>query len=213
MMPRTVRGQAERKVELHVIDSVTGAPVEHAEVRVIKTVKDTAGWGTRLITDVGGRTVVHAPTNEQLLMTVRRLGFTASAVFVPPSDSDDVMFVALAPRAATLPATVTRADKSNRQLTEAGFYERRRINAGTFLDSAAVADRKPLDLMAVIRPYVKACSMIYVDGLPLLSLLDVDVRKVIGIEIYASNVESPPEFKNPLDSEHRCNTIVVWQRL
>ena len=98
-------------------------------------------------------------------------------------------------------------------LNVAGFYDRQRTVAGTFLDSAAIAARKPLDLLAILGPYLKNnCAVAYVDGLPLVDVRDVDVRKVIGIEYYASNAQAPAEFRNPSDSEHRCATFVIWQR-
>lgn len=71
---------------------------------------------------------------------------------------------------------------------------------------------KPLDLMAVIRQYVTGCTVIYVDRAMLYDLRDVDVRLVVGIEVCHNNSEAPPEFHNPIDSEHRCGTIVVWRR-
>jgi 5-hydroxyisourate hydrolase-like protein (transthyretin family) len=208
---RPARGQASRKLELHVIDSVSGAPVERAEVRVLKTIKDTAGWMIRITTDSSGRAIVTAPYDEQLLMMVRRLGFESSFFPVSASDGDDVLVIALAPAAVHLAATVTRAKATNQALTEVGFYERQRIRPGVFLDSAAIAKLKPIDFIAVIRQYLTPCTMIYMNGLPLLYLRDVDIRRVVGIEVYASNQQAPPQFSNSMDSEHRCGTIVVWQ--
>ena len=204
--------QSERRLELHVIDSLSGAPIERADVRLLRTVKGESGWMIRGTTDSTGRAVIVVPADEQLLMTVRRLGFASSFVAVQPSDSDDVLVLALAPAVATLAPVVTTAERSSRLLNEVGFYERRRVRPGTFLDSAALANKKPLDLLSVIRPYLKGCTMIYVDGLPMIALRDVDVRQVIGIEVYASNLQAPAEFPNPLDSEHRCNTILIWRR-
>ena len=205
--------QGERRLELHVIDSVSGAPIERGDVRVLRTVKDTTGWVIRGQTDSTGRAVIVVPADEQLIITVRRLGFASSMASVQASDSDDVLVLALAPAVPTLAPVVTTAEPSSRLLNEAGFYERRRVRPGTFLDSAAIANKKPLDLLSVIRPYLKGCTMIYVDGLPMIALRDVDVRQVIGIEVYASNLQAPPQFPNPLDSEHRCNIILVWRRL
>lgn len=212
LVARSARAQAERRLDLHVIDSVSGAPVGRAEVRVLKTVKDTAGWMLRQTTDSTGRAIVLVPPHEQLLMVVRRLGFESSFFPVVVSDSDDVLVVALAPAVVKLAPVVTSAAPSSRELGLVGFYERQRVRPGVFLDSAAIVYRKPLDLMAVIRQYVKGCTMIYIDGQPLLYLRDVDIRQVIGIEVYASNLQAPPQFPNPMDSEHRCNTIVIWRR-
>ena len=205
--------QGERRLELHVIDSVSGAPIDRADVRVLRTVKDVTGWMIQGRTDSSGRAVIVVPADEQLIMTVRRLGFASSMASVQPSDSDDVLVLALAPAVPTLAPVVTTAEPSSRLLNEAGFYERRRVRPGTFLDSAAITNKKPIDFLSVVRPYLKGCTMIYVDGLPMIALRDVDVRQVIGIEVYASNLQAPPEFPNPLDSEHRCNTILVWRRL
>jgi len=212
VVARSSDAQAERRLDLHVIDSVTGAPVSRAEVRVLKTLKDTAGWMLRQTTDSAGRAIVLAPPHEQLLMMIRRLGFESSFFPVVTSDSDDVLVVALAPAVVKLDPMVTTATPSSRVLGQVGFYERQRVRPGVFLDSAAIAGRKPLDLVSVIRQYIKGCTMIYIDGQPLLHLRDVDIRQVIGIEVYASNLQAPPQFPNPMDSEHRCNTIVIWRR-
>ena len=212
LLVRCADAQAERRLDLHVIDSVSGAPVARAEVRVLKTVKDTAGWMLRQTTDSTGRAIILAPPHEQLLMMVRRLGFESAFVPVSPSDSDDVLVLALAPAAVKLAPIVTSAMPTSRVLGQVGFYERQRVRPGVFLDSAAIAYRKPLDLLSVIRQYLKGCTMIYVDGQPLLYLRDVDIRQVIGVEVYASNLQAPPQFPNPMDSEHRCNTIVIWRR-
>jgi len=207
------QGQTERHLELHVIDSLSGAPVENAEIRVIKTVKDTAGWMIRRSTDSTGRALLAVPGNEHLLMLVRRLGYSSSLVQITAADGDDNVFVALAPTALALGTTVTTATPLSRRLTQTGFYERQRTRAGTFLDSAAIAARKPLDIIAVVGPYIKnACTMAYLDGLPLVDVRDIDVRRVVGVEYYPSNLEAPAQFPNQLDSEHRCATILIWRQ-
>lgn len=205
--------QADRRLELHVIDSVNGAPVEHAEVRVLKTVKDTAGWMIQRTTDSSGRALVAVPGNEHLLMLVRRLGYSSSLLQVTAANDDDTVFVALAPTALALGTTVTTATPLSRRLTESGFYDRQRTRPGAFLDSAAIAARKPIDFMAVVRPFIRnACTVAYLDGLALVDVRDIDVRRVLGVEVYASNTEAPAEFRNPMDSEHRCATILIWRR-
>ena len=205
--------QPERKLELHVIDSLSGAPVENAEIRVIKTVKDTAGWMIRRSTDTSGHAVIAVPNNEHLLMLVRRLGYSSSLVQVSAANENDDYFVALAPTALALGTTVTIATPLSRRLTETGFYERQRINPGIFLDSAAIAARKPLDIIAVVRPYIKnACTVAYLDGLPLVDTRDIDIKRVVGVEFYASTLEAPVQFRNPMDSEHRCATVLIWRQ-
>lgn len=206
-------GQSERHLELHVIDSLSGAPVENAEVRVIKTIKDTAGWMIRRSTDTSGRAVISVPNNEHLLMLIRRLGYSSSLLQVAAASNDDDFYVALAPTALALGTTVTTATPLSRRLTQTGFYERQRIKPGIFLDSAAIAARKPLDIISVVRPYIKnACTVVYLDGLPLVDTRDIDVKRVVGVEFYASNLEAPAQFRNSMDSEHRCATVLIWRQ-
>jgi 5-hydroxyisourate hydrolase-like protein (transthyretin family) len=205
--------QTERRLELHVIDSLSGAPVDNAEIRVIKTIKDSAGWMIRRSTDTTGRALIAVPNNERLLMLVRRLGYASSLLQVEAATQNDAFFVALAPTALALGTTVTTATALSRRLTATGFYERQRIKPGIFLDSAAIAARKPLDIIAVVGPYIKnACTVAYLDGLPLVDIRDIDVKRVVGVEFYASNLEAPAEFRNPLDSEHRCATVLIWRQ-
>lgn len=213
VVPGAACQTAARRLELHVIDSLSGAPVENAEIRVIKTIKDTAGWMIRRSTDTTGRALVTVPDNERLLMLVRRLGYSSSLVQVAAADDDDAFFVALAPTALALGTTVTTATALSRRLTETGFYERQRIKPGIFLDSAAIAARKPLDIVALVQPYMRnACTVAYLDGIQLLDIRDIDIRRVVGVEFYASNLEAPAEFRNPMDSEHRCATVLIWRQ-
>jgi hypothetical protein len=126
--------------------------------------------------------------------------------------ADTSFVIALSPTAARLAPTVTQADRTTHQLEVLGFYERRHVGPGTFLDSAAIADKKPYDLMSILRPYLHGCTMIYIDGMRLLALRDVKVQDVIAIEIYKSNLQAPPQFANPIESVSRCGSIVIWRR-
>ena len=212
VVAHVAHGQAMGRLQLRVIDSVTGAPVSGAEVRMAAT-KDTAEWTARVVTDSAGRASVPAVAGEHVLLSARRLGFVASVVRIGPAQKDDSLVVALAPSGLSLAPSVTRAMAANRRLALTGFYERRRIGIGTFLDSAAIANRQPLDLLSLLRPYLKGCTMIYIDGLRMLGLRDVDVMNVTGIEIYAGNVEAPPQFQNPLEGQKRCGSVVIWRRI
>ena len=53
--------------------------------------------------------------------------------------------------------------------------------------------------------------MIFVDGIRMLPLSAVDPATVVGVEVYASNLEAPPEFHNPIEGATRCGSIVVWR--
>jgi hypothetical protein len=82
-----------------------------------------------------------------------------------------------------------------------------------FLDSAAIADRQPLDLFSLLRPHLEGCTMIFVDGIRMLGRRDVDVREVTRIEVYRGNTDAPPQFHNPTESTGQCGSIVIWRRI
>ena len=206
ILPVTARGQMARRLDLHVIDSVSGAAVDHAEVRLARGDSETL----RRFTDSTGHLSLSVG-GEQLLITVRRLGFVATTMRIPRGGADDLLVVALAPTAVSLAPSVTRAASANRLLSLNGFYDRRRTETGTFLDSVKVANHAALDLMSILKPYLKGCTMIFVDGVRMLGIRDVDVRTVIGIEIYRSNTEAPEQFRNPIESMQRCGSIVIWR--
>jgi len=195
-----------------VVDSVTGSSVGHAEVLIERTADGATRFSSQLTADSVGRFVLSTPVDERLLITVRRLGFSPSELRIAPSDRDDAFMIALAPAATVLAPTVTTAEPRTHRLDVVGFYERKRERPGTFLDSAAIAKQKPWDMMSVLRPYLRGCTMIFVDGIRLLSLRDVKVEDVIAIEIYRSNEQAPPQFANPIESLNRCGSIVVWRR-
>jgi len=208
LLPGVGRAQATRKLDVRVIDSLSGAPIDHAEVTVLPAGGSAPARGA---TDSTGHFSVGAPANEQLLITVRRLGFTATTIRIAPGVGDDSLAVVLASAAVSLAPTITHATPADRRLGLNGFYERRRTETGTFFDSAKIANRAALDLMSILKPYIKGCTMIFVDGIRMLGVRDVDVRTVIGIEIYHSNTEAPEQFRNPIESMKRCGCIVIWR--
>jgi hypothetical protein len=207
-----VSAQRVRRLEVFVIDSMSGAPIELADVQVVPKSHGRAGPPARVTTDSVGRFVVSASSDEQLLISVRRLGFVPAQVATSPSENDDVMVIAMAASPPVLAPTVTTAEPTTHRLEVTGFYERRHIGPGTFLDSSAIAKQKPWDLMSLLRPYLRGCTMIFVDGMRLVSLRDVKVEDVLAIEIYKSNEQAPPQFANPIESSSRCGSIVVWRR-
>lgn len=205
--------QGSRHLELVVVDSATGAPVRLADVSATTVGGGPASVRVRIATDSIGHAALTTLADANLLINVHHLGYAPAELRVEAAAGDDTLVVALAPAAAVLNATVTRATAISRQLLRAGFYERRRVGFGAFLDSATLAERKPPSLVSLLRPYLKGCTMIFVDGMRLLGLRDVDISEVVGVEIYHSNTEAPAQFHNPLESQTHCGSIVVWRRI
>jgi len=209
---RAASAQRIRRLEVVVIDSMSGAPIELADVQIVPKSHGRARPPAHVTTDSVGRFVFSAFSNEQLLISVRRLGFVPAEIATPPAENDDVMVIAMVPSPPVLAPTVTTAEPTTHRLEVTGFYERRHIGPGTFLDSAAIAKQKPWDLLSLLRPYLRGCTMIFVDGMRLVALRDVKIEDVLAIEIYKSNEQAPPQFANPIESLSRCGSIVVWRR-
>jgi hypothetical protein len=74
-----VSAQRLRRLEAFVIDSMSGAPIELADVQIVPKSHGWAGPPARVTTDSVGRFVVSA-SDEQLLLSVRRLGFVPAEV-------------------------------------------------------------------------------------------------------------------------------------
>ena len=202
---RLAGAQPERRREIIVVDSESRAAVQMAEVRV-------SPLQTLATTDSAGRFVITTTDDQQILISIRRIGFAPVELRLEPTSRDTLFVIALSPTAAVLAPTVTQAEQTTRRLEVVGFYERRHERPGTFLDSATIADKKPYDMLSVLRPYLHGCTMIYVDGMRLLSLRDVKVEDVLAIEIYKSNLQAPAQFANPIESMGRCGSIVIWRR-
>ena len=105
-----------------------------------------------MITDSTGHADIIDGSREQLLITVKHIGFQPVEIHVSGTDDADTFVIALAPAAVVLAPTITVASAIAKQLETVGFYDRKRIRAGTFLDSAAIAAAKPLDLLSVLGP-------------------------------------------------------------
>lgn len=206
-----VGAQAVRRREFTVVDSVSGAAVQLAEVHVTGP-HATGSSPMTFITDTLGHFVATTTDGERLLISIRRIGFAPTEIQLVPTDRDTSFVIAVSPTAAVLGPMVTQADQTTPRLEVAGFYERRHERPGTFLDSAAIANKKPYDLMSVLRPYLHGCTMIYVDGMRLVPLRDLKLEDVLAIEIYSSNLQAPPQFANPVESMGRCGSIVIWRR-
>ena len=142
---RAASAQRIRRLEVFVIDSMSGAPIELADVQIVRKSRGRARPPAHVTTDSVGRFVFSALSNEQLLISVRRLGFVPVEIATPPSENDDVMVmvIAMVPSPPVLAPTVTTAEPTTHRLEVTGFYERRHIGPGTFLDSAAIAKQKP----------------------------------------------------------------------
>jgi hypothetical protein len=202
-----------RQLQGIVIDSVTSEPV--TDVRVGLFERQASGARVlklQTMTDSAGRFRIGVAAPRLPALELRRIGFAPVDVLLDAASWEDTLVVALARTATRLDEVrvVERQSFSQRRLAASGFADRKKVGIGKFLDSATVARSGATSLVALLRPYFKGCTMIFVDGGPG-RLGDVDISTVIGVEIYASNTEAPPNFRNRAEGGGRCGSIAVWR--
>ncbi|MEP6620833.1 MAG: carboxypeptidase-like regulatory domain-containing protein [bacterium] len=209
----TSSAQGAADIRGMVVDSVSGKPIAQAHIDVFEQSRSGPRiLKAEMLTDDEGRFrigVAGLPSSS--LLGVRQVGFAPRVIRLDDLRMQDTLVVALAPIATSLGEVriVEQGGESQRHLEVLGFVDRRRAGIGKFLDSAGIARSRATSLASLLRPYLKGCTMIYVNGVPG-RLGDVEISHVIGIEIYGSNTEASPAFHNPIEGMGRCGSIVVW---
>jgi hypothetical protein len=199
--------QAARAV---VLDSATLAPIAGAalSLKFGDTGEPASIW--RATSDSSGAIRIPLDLGRRLDISVQRIGYSPRRLVIDV-DAVDTLRILLAPLPVSVAAVrVVERAPSSRALELSGFFDRRQAGIGKFLDSARIARQQPTSLTSLLRPYLKGCTMIFVDGFAQRELREVDPERVTGIEIYASNSEAPTMFRNPIESTKRCGSIVVW---
>lgn len=210
---RTTSAQRPADVRGIVVDSVSGEPIARAHVDLVEQRRS----GPRIVkaetlTDAAGRFRIEVAALPSAVLEVRQIGFSPRDIILDDARLQDTLIIVLARTPISLGEVrvVGKAGRTQRRLEVAGFVDRRKVGIGKFLDSTKIARSNATNLVSLLRPYLKGCTMIFVDGLPG-RLSDVEIAQVIGIEIYASNTEAPPHFWNKMESAGRCGSIAVWR--
>jgi hypothetical protein len=205
-----VRAQERYELRGAVVDIATRRPLRQANVSV-HYVGDTLG--VTMMTNSTGGFRITSGISRPFVIVARRIGYAPDSVNVlEPARSDSVTIQLSA--AATLDKVVVNVSPMQRQLAGNGFYDRKRVATGVFLDSATLRTKSTASTMPeLLRPYLHPCTRIFVDGVAVLWLRDVDPATVLGVEIYASNTEAPPRFYDKGEGAARCGSIVVWRQM
>ena len=144
-----------------------------------------------------------------LAVEVRRLGDTPYAGLVALPSVTFAARVELEPIARELPTVVTTAAVTyqDRMLEEGGFLRRQRVGFGHFLDPAEIEKLKPQSVRELLAPYLRGCTMMYMNGDRGALPPGLMVEEVVGVEVYSRSAMAPQAFINPRPD---CGSIVVW---
>jgi TonB family protein len=211
------------------VRDTTGAGISGAEVSI-------AGTGISGYTDSDGRLRLGPVAPGSARLTVRRLGFRATAVDISVAangaTADTVQLVEVAHR---LDPILVRGSIHSYDGTMSGFYQRRGEGFGHFFTRAEIEKTHVTRLSDLFRtvPGMRMVStntiqnavrmrgattcppLVWLDGTPAATseydLDTMDPLSIDGIEIYSGPAEVPVQFKPPLDVVS-CGAIVIWSR-
>ncbi len=214
-------------------DSLTGNPIQGVTVWIPQQALTTRSSST------GGFTLegVEAGQFEILFRQVGyRVGSITFELTVPRSATVDLGAVAMVPIATELSPLVVTGEEPNDRLRRVGFYNRRRLEAGTFFTRAEIAKANPTrtsDLFRLIPGFriftdgsiastrgipsisrgFGMCEVdYYIDGLHMMAP-DVDVvipTSISAMEIYRGAASIPPLFRG--SHNPKCGVVAIWTR-
>ena len=187
-----------------VIHAVTGAPLANVTVTAVPAV--VVGASTSVVTDSLGRFAA-ALAEGSYWFRWRGIGLTPDSVLrvVPWPDVLELPATSLAINLDAV-RVEARSGVFETELLRNGFRDREKLGFGIFFDRVELARRPPTSLVMLLRPWLRGCTLIFVDGSRLQGLRDVPIEIVAGIEVYRRNSETPIAYLNPFD----CGSIVVW---
>ncbi len=206
-----------------------GQPLPNVEVSVLGTPSTTR-------TTVDGKFQLdHLPAGT-LTVEARRIGYLPNRTpiqLVP--DSARTTAITLVRRAAMLDSVVVYARKRYALSDIPGFNYRKEHYHGTFLDSAAIASRVPVEAIDVVRgvpgievdwtgsDYVitstrgthsassNTCQpILFVDRVQVPDINWVQPSDIKAVEVYATPLDAPAEFVRGAGSS--CGIVLIWTR-
>lgn len=135
-----IRSATAQRVTVRVVDSVDGGGLQGALIRFQDTLGSTLAEGR---TNGHGTLSGSVYADAVLLLTVVRIGYKPLLALRLrlSADNADTIVVALLRIPSLLPPLVVEAAPSESYLVAAGYYERRRLGFGHFLDPEQVEER------------------------------------------------------------------------
>lgn len=231
------RPAAAQTVIGQVLDDATSAPLAVTTVMLLDST-DTAGSVGEA--DSTGWFALRAPADGRYRLFADRLGYgevvsDTLAVRAGPSTEVEIRMV---PTPVELEAVVVSAERRRLRLEEKGYYRRRDVSPGYFLDAENIVEQRPQRTTDLLRmmPGLRVLPDQYSFGYtvsnarffrpcPVRFVLDgwsvevgdqtiddfVHPSEIIGIEVYpaAGGAGAPGRYRGP---ESFCGIVMIWTR-
>jgi hypothetical protein len=222
-LPASALAQANAGFAGQVLDRGNRSPLAGAVVTVL-------GKPPTLRTDSGGRVERSGLEPGTYVIQVRSLGYATRTWIVELTPRQTLTLeLDLEPMPVSL-RSVTVAAEPWHQRGMRGFEERRQRGRGIYLTEIEIHERRQArqlgDLLRSVPGIREICRRgicrvrmarsdcppnFFVDGSSAnnSTTLEMPVVGIIGVEIYRTSTETPPEF---LRGANVCGTIVIWTR-
>lgn len=214
--PVPLHGQRAAVVGI-VVDSASSPrrPIVGADVQLTRTDSsgvaiDTALRRLALRVDSVGTFAIRDLDPGVYRVDVRAMGYAPFEGFMVLAPGQElhprVSMLKLVPRLAPV-VTIASASARARLLEVSGFRDRQRVGFGHFIDSREIGRLQPPSVYSLLRPYLRGCTMMYVNGARAAVPQGLMVSELAGVEIYRRNLDAPAEFQNPYAD---CGSIALW---
>lgn len=210
---------AQRAVVLGIVIDGTSSsprrPLAGADVRLTRTDSagvaiDTAIRLPAVRVDSTGTFSFTALDPGVYRVEVRAMGYAPYEGFMVLAPGQElhprVPMLNVVPRLAPVVTTASTSYRA-RLLEVSGFRERQRIGFGHFIDAREIERLQPISVYSLLRPYLRGCTMMYVNGGRAAVPQGLMVSELVGVEIYRRNLQAPPQFQNPYSD---CGSIALW---
>lgn len=209
-----------------IVDLQSGTPIRDARIALL-------GTALRAATDSAGHFAVESLHSGTYVLQARAIGYAVTSWVIPVQDGELVeKAFELPPIADTLAAVTVEGRPTFFQQRMRDFEQRRRERRGVFVTEEEIHATGAGTLVDVLRgvPGVRLSCRLgtcivemtrsargvcradwVVDGFPATEsgTPHLPVVGIVGIEIYRSAGETPPQF---LKGNSQCGVIVIWTK-
>lgn len=219
-----------------VLDARTYEPIAAVDLTLIRA---DSSQVAQVLTDSIGRFTLPAAGGGSFLIRTARIGYADATLGPVRIDSTETLEVQLTlhTRAVALSGLVVTTEARSRSLELTGFYDRRKLGLGRFVDRAAIEkrnasyahqlfmgmpgvrimeERYTLKFLILLRSGIASgknipyCPpQVFQDGF----LTDFDWAthpdNIEAIEVYRGGAEIPPQYGGAYSG---CGVILVWTR-
>ena len=190
----------------------SASPAADAEVRLsaIDPATESAVMSPPERTDDSGSFAFRGLGAGTYRLSVRLVGYVSAVVDVSLTDGGTsqptIVLMPLSPELERVLATANRSRVAN-LLELRGFTGRRKEGWGHFMAPEQLARSGATSLLSELKPWLRGCMIMYVDGVPASVPRSLQTRDVAGVEIYSRNLQAPAGYQS---ARGNCGSVLIW---